>query len=334
MRSLNELPPLRSSNEFPNFIFKSVESTWTAHSFCEECGVLMNSPLWFLKLQSLFWVPTLWLQNVESARTLHWVFEKCGVHMNSPLCGVHLNCCLVFKNAEFKRTPHCGLKKCGIHINSPLYFYEMCSLLEPPTVFLKNAEFTRTPQCDIKKCGVHFNSSLCFWKMRSSHELPSLRSPLQLPSCFKKMRNLFQPPQRGVQADSAWTPQCSIQKCGVHFDSSLCFWKMRSSHELPPLHSPPELPSCFLKMQSSFQPPQRGNSSGLRRGGVRVNSAFFKKTVESSSRLVHVVKTEWELMRTPQRGSSSGLCRGEFVWTPHFSKTQWRVPNLTHCIST
>ena len=176
MRSLNELPPLRSSNEFPNFIFKSVESTWTAHSFCEECGVLMNSPLWFLKLQSLFRVPTLFLQNAESARTLHWVFEKCGVHMNSPLCGVHLNCCLVFKNAEFKRTPHCGLKKCGIHINSPLYFYEMCSLLEPPTVFLKNAEFTPTPQCDIEKCGVHFNSPLCFWKMRSSHELPSAKS--------------------------------------------------------------------------------------------------------------------------------------------------------------
>ena len=44
------------------------------------------------------------------------------------------------------------------------------------------------------------------------------------------------------------------------------------------------------------QTPQRGGSSRLHRGGVRVNSAFFKKTVESSSRLVHVVKTEWELM--------------------------------------
>ena len=109
MRSLNELPALWSSNEFPNFIFKSVESTWTAHSFCEECGVLMNSPLWLLKLWSLFWVPTLFLQNAESARTLHWVFEKCRVHMNSPLCGVYLNCCLVFK-------------KCGVQMNSPLWF--------------------------------------------------------------------------------------------------------------------------------------------------------------------------------------------------------------------
>ena len=50
-----------------------------------------------------------------------------------------------------------------------------------------------------------------------------------------------------------------------------------------------------------------------------MNSAFFKKTVESSSRLVHVVETEWgvdvnsakgEFKRTPQRGSSSGLRRG------------------------
>ena len=142
---------------------------------------------------------------------------------------------LFSKNAEFKQTPHCGFKKCGIRINSPLYFYEM-SLLEPPTVCLKNAEFTRTPQCDIQKCRVHLNSPLCLWKMQSSHELPS---------CFYKMWSSFQLLQRGVQADSAQTPQCSIQKCRLHFNSPLCFWKMRSSHELPPLQSPLELLSCF-----------------------------------------------------------------------------------------
>ena len=39
-----------------------------------------------------------------------------------------------------------------------------------------------------------------------------------------------------------------------------------------------------------------------------MNSAFFKKTVENSSRLVHVVKTEW--------GVDANSAKGEFKRTP------------------
>ena len=74
------------------------------------------------------------------------------------------------------------------------------------------------------------------------------------------------------------------------------------------------------------------SSSRLCRGGVRVNSAFFKKTVESSSRLVHVVKTEWgvdansakeEFKRTPQRGSS---CELRIFQKPNGEFQKCRVP--------
>ena len=74
--------------------------------------------------------------------------------------------------------------------------------------------------------------------------------------------------------------------------------------------------TCACCKNKLMRTPQRGSSSRLRRGGGHVNSAFFKKTVESSSRLVHVVKTEWgvdansakgEFKQTPQRGSSCEL---------------------------
>ena len=75
-----------------------------------------------------------------------------------------------------------------------------------------------------------------------------------------------------------------------------------------------------------------------------MNSAFFTKTVDSSSRLVHVVKTEWgvdansakgKFKRTPQRKSSSGLHRGGVhVNSAFFKKTVETSSRLVHVVKT
>ena len=163
MQSLNELPPQWSSNELPNFIFKSVEFKCTPpsvefnqspHCDSQKCEVHLNSPSCFYKMWSLLELSTLFLQHmefkwtppfVESART------SCKMQSSNELPTVFLKMRSLFrvptlflKRAESAWPLHWVFEKCGVHTNSPLYGVRLdCHLV-------------------FKKCGVQTNSPLYF----------------------------------------------------------------------------------------------------------------------------------------------------------------------------
>ena len=108
MRSSNELPTvllkMRSSFQLPTLFLKNVQSASTSHCLFKKCGVYANSSLWVPKMRSLLELSTVFLKNAEFTQT-----PPLQSPLELHLCGVRLNCRLVFK-------------KCGVQTNSPLCF--------------------------------------------------------------------------------------------------------------------------------------------------------------------------------------------------------------------
>ena len=103
----------------------------------KKCRVCLNSPMYFLKMQSSVELPTLFLKNAEFMQTLH------SLEFKSENAEFNLKIGSLF--AESAGMPHCAFKKGRMEMNSLLSFPRMQSLLELPTLFLQNAEFTQTP---------------------------------------------------------------------------------------------------------------------------------------------------------------------------------------------
>ena len=100
---------------------------------------------------------------------------------------------VISKNAESTWTLPCVFEKCRVHMNSPLC--RVC--LNCCLVF--------------KKCGVRLDSPLYFYKMCSL---------LEPPTVFLKMWSLHElPTVNSKKAESAWTPPCVFEKCGVQTNS-------------------------------------------------------------------------------------------------------------------
>ena len=119
-------------------------------------------------------------------------FQKCRVCLNSPLCFWKMQSSHKLPLCRVCLNSHSVFTKCRVCFNSPLHCYTICSLLEPPTVFLKIAESTWTLHCVFAKCGVHMNS-------------PSAEFTWT-PIVFSK------------DADFKQTPLCVLQKCRVCFN--------------------------------------------------------------------------------------------------------------------
>ena len=161
------------------------------------------------------------------------------------------------------------------------------------------------------------------------------------------MRNSYQLPTLFLWNESAWTPHCLFKKCGVYTNSSVWYPKMQSPLEL----SPVSLKNAeftwtailFLQNVEFISTSAKGSPSGL-----CTNSSVFYSKMQTPLQLSPVFLKNVEFTWTPPSAESTWtavlflknaefvstsakgdfkqtLQGGEFMWTPHFSKTQGRV---------